>query len=180
MRNTHLAIAALLIPMLTGCLDIDIEIPVATGVATVQGNEILAKANATLHGDILQPAAIDKKLGLDGTDVTTVHLSEFSLLATEDALADDEDLDDLSFVAAMTIFVRSTDEASNLPEIAVAWYYRDEVETEDFSEILFDVDAELELLPYVEEGFELFSKSVGAIPTDDVSVEGIAVFIATN
>ena len=163
--------------VLAGCYEVELEIPVVTNVAIITGNELLNKANTRLHGEILEPAQIDADLGIDSKDVSSFLLSGFTLQLTDDSLSPG-DSDDLEFLDSMVIYARSLDSSSGLREIAVAWYYKGEQNVLADGSLEFEVDPQLELLPYMETGFELFSDSVGAIPADDVSVEGLATFLA--
>ena len=173
-RYTTFLAAALL---MAGCYEVELEIPVVTNVAVIAGNEVLNKANTRLHGEILEPDQIDDSMGVDSKDVSSFLLTEFTLQLTDDSLTVG-DTDDLQFIDSMVIYARSLDSSSGLKEIAVAWYYKGEQRTLPDGSLEFEVDPQLELLPYMETGFELFSDSVGAIPADDVSVEGLATFLA--
>ncbi len=173
-RYTTLLAAALL---MVGCYEVELEIPVVTNVAVITGNEVLNKANTRLHGEILEPAQIDANMGVDSKDVSSFLLTGFTLQLTDDSLTAG-DTDDLQFLDSMVIYARSLDSSSGLKEIAVAWYYKGEQKVLADGSLEFEVDPQLELLPYMETGFELFSDSVGAIPADDVSVEGLATFLA--
>jgi hypothetical protein len=163
---------------LSGCFDIELEVPVLTQVATVEGNAVLNKANAKLHGEVLAPSRIENGFGLGDQAIGQVYLQDFVLRVTDDARADLYDIDDLLFVESIVLYVRPLDEHSALKEVAVAWYYQDESMDSTPSELVFEVDPEMDLKAYVDAGFELYSKSVSRVPADDVSVEGLATFIA--
>jgi len=178
MRYIILTVAIISMTAATGCFEVELEIPVATEVAIIQGNELLHKANATLHGEILRPARVNKNFGIADQGLSSVRLSDFRIQVTDDAVAGENDVDDLKIVISMVIYVRSLDEESELQDIAIAWYYADEADGLDAGLIQFELDEETELMPYLEEGFELYSKGVSGVPMDDVSVEGIAVFAA--
>ena len=177
MTNVALVLTAMSILSLSGCFEVQLEVPVITQVATIEGNEILNQANAKLHGEILEPALVGKNFGLSDK-ISQVRLAEFEIRVTDDALGSDTDVDDLQFVESMVIFARSQDPDSGLDEVAVAWYYAEETDGSDPEILRFEVDSELDITPYLTDGFELFSKSVSRIPVDDVSVEGLAVFTA--
>lgn len=178
MKHTILIIAIVSLVAATGCFEVELEIPVATPVATILGNELLHKANATLHGEILKPTRVNKNLGIADQSIASVSIVEFKIQVTEDAVADDADVDDLQFVDSMVVYVRSLNPDSGLEDLAIAWYYADEAVQEDAGVMPFEVDGDIELLPYLADGFELYSKSVSGVPMDDVSVEGLAVFSA--
>ncbi len=177
MTCMKLILTALSVLSLGGCFDVELEVPVITQVATIEGNEILHKANAKLHGEILEPAQVGKNFGFS-EKISQVRLAEFEVRVTSDSVESATDVDDLAFVESMVIFARSQDPDSGLDEIAVAWYYADETDGDDPEILRFEVDNELDITPYLNDGFELFSKSVSHIPGDDVSVEGYAVFTA--
>ncbi len=176
MRYMTPTLALLVSVALTGCFDVELEVPVLTQVATVEGNQALNKANATLHGEVLDPARVTNGFGLGDQPMEHVHLADFSVRVTDDALDGPADIDDLEFIDSMVVYVGSLEEDSALKDVAVAWYYRDEAPDSDDRSLHFEVDSEMDLKPYLEEGFELFTKSVSRVPADDVSVEGLATF----
>lgn len=178
MKHTIIAISILSTVALGGCFDIELQVPIITQVATVEGNHALFMAKATLHGEVLQPARIDNGLGLGGQAIGQIYLEEFNLQVTDDARTGIEDIDDLMFVDSMVIYVRSLDESTGLKEVAVAWFYNSESPDSTADRLVFEVDPELDLKAYVDSGFELFSKGVTRVPGDDVSVEGVALFTA--
>jgi hypothetical protein len=178
MKRIIIAISILSTVALGGCFDIELQVPVITQVATVEGNQALFMAKATLHGEVLQPARIEDGLGFGDQAIGQVYLEDFTLMLTNDARAGIDDIDDLDFVESMTIYVRSLDESSGLKEVAIAWFYREESPDSTPSQLVFESDPELNLKAYVDGGFELFSKGVSRVPADDVSVEGIATFTA--
>ncbi len=177
MKNIVTILTAIIPATLAGCFDVELQIPVATQVATVEGNEVLHKAKAKLSGELLDPAKVESNFGIDDKQLGDVHLLDFQIQRTDDAVAGPSDQDDLLFVESVVIYVRSTSPTAMLPEIAVAWYYSDEGEAS--ADVLqFETDPTIDLTPYLDNGFELFTKSVSGVPGDDVSVEGVAVFSA--
>ena len=172
-------LAIMVAVLATGCFDVELEIPVATQVATIKGNLALHNAKARLYGEILEPARIDKFDAFKSQQMDSIRLETFAVRVTADALLDAEDVDDLAFVESMVIYVRSVNPDTTLPDVAVAWYYADETEHIDLEFLEFEVDSQLGLDEYFTEGFELFSKSVGMVPADDVSVQALASFVAT-
>jgi len=161
-----------------GDFDMEFEVPVATQIATVAGNQVLYEAKAKLTSEFMEPIKLEKNLGVTDQKVAAAYLAEFRLQVTEDSQESPDDDDTLEFVEKMVIYVRSSNPESRLKEHAVAWYYKDENEGDDPLVLEFEVDAEFELTDYMVEGFELFSHSVSGVPGDDVSVEGMAVFNA--
>ena len=176
--NLAVAIAAFGLTLFWGCVDIEIRIPVITNVATIDGNAALHKAHTKLHGNLLEPAHIEPDLGLKNEKLKSVHLLKFNLRVTPEAWDGPGDNDDLAFIEEVIIFAHSNAPDKTLEDLPVAWYYAQEDDGTDFSEISFEVDKKLNLLPYVESGFELTTTSVTFVPEDDVSVEGEALFSA--
>lgn len=164
--------------LMMGCFAVELEIPVATQVATIKGNEALALAKARLFGEILEPARVDQFDGFGGQQMESIRLDSFAVMVTADALSDSDDVDDLAFVESMVIYVRSIDPDSELDDVAVGWYYAEEADLVDPAVLVFEVDDEMSLDEYFAEGFELYSKSVGLVPADDVAVQAFANFIA--
>ncbi|MBM4353113.1 MAG: hypothetical protein FJ109_04850 [Deltaproteobacteria bacterium] len=177
MKNIVTILTAILPAMLAGCFDVELQIPVATQVATVEGNEVLHKAKAKLSGELLEPAKVESNFGIGDKNLEQVRLLDFQVQLTNDAVAGPADQDDLLFVESVVIYVESSNPLSMLPDVAVAWYYEDEGESSP-DVLRFETDSELDLTPYLEHGFTLYSKSVSRVPGDDVSVEGVAVFSA--
>lgn len=173
--TTMTALLISLAPLL-GCYEVELEVPVVTQVAVVDGNPILNKAGARLFGQLLEPVVIDDQMGLSTDSVMAVTLEDFELHTTMDSVAGEEDTDDLTFVDDMVVYIRSVNPDTRLKAIAVAWYYAGETDSTEAGSLQFETDPGIDLLPYLEEGFELFSESSGSVPEDDVSIEGVATF----
>ncbi len=178
MKRIFLTLSILSTVTLGGCFDIELQVPVITQVATVEGNYALFMAKATLHGEVLKPARVEDGLGFGDQAIGQVYLDDFTLLVTDDARDGLDDQDDLEFVDSMIIYVRSLDESAGLKEVAIAWFYREESPDSTPGKLVFESDPELNLKAYVDGGFELYSKGVSRVPEDDVSLEGIATFTA--
>lgn len=172
----HSLVAVLVLSVTaSGCYDVEVEIPVVTQPATIFGNVVLNKANTKLTGPLLPPSRIEAGLGLDQGDVTSMALTSFDVRLAGASSADEEL--SLDFVDSAVLYVRSTMDGSDLPEMAIAWFYRDEDSGTATADLIdFEVDSAIELLPYLEEGFELFTSSSGYVPATDVIIEGVAVF----
>ena len=173
-----MALATSAIALFLGCVDVEIRIPVITNVATIEGNTALHKAKTKLYGSLLEPALIEPNLGLKNEKLKTVHLLKFTVSITHDAWSGPDDFDDLAFVEEAIIFIHSNAPGNTLDDLPVAWYYAQEADITDFSSLRFEVDRKINLLPYVETGFELITQSVTFVPEDNVSVEGEALFSA--
>ena len=163
--------------LLAGCVDVELEIPVSTGVSTVPGDENLYSHQTTLHDALLAPLRIDDGLGLGDQDLSSATLVEFQLDVPACTVAG-TDTDDLGFIQSMTIFVEPLSTGSRLPRLPIAWYVKGKVGAFDGTTVLFDVDSGIELLEYVQEGFLITATSEAAVPHDDVSIEGTATFVA--
>ena len=173
-RRAHLPILAALAILASGCWSVELELPVTTGVSVIPGNEVLHKVGARLFGEIFEPMRVDDEIA-EAADFSSFLLESFYLGLTEDAI-DAGDDDDLDFIDEMVVFVRPVSPHCGLAEVEVARFERGE-DLSDPAELVFSITERLELLPYLECGFELRSEVEGAIPADDVSVEGIAVFV---
>ena len=158
-------------------VDKTVEIPVTIEVATIKGNEIIHKSNATVETEVLPLTRVDEHLGLTANEVDSLRLAAFKVAVTEHAVAGSDDTDDLQFVNSMVLYVHSLD-PDGPADRAVGWYYADEAKDSDFGVLHFEVDHEIDLSDYLEHGFQVFAKTVGGVPVDDVSVEGALVFSA--
>jgi len=156
----------------------NLEIPVTTETAVVEGNVVLNQANATVKKEIMGRAQVGKNLGLEDEPIDSVFLRDFKLQVTNDSVEGPEDVDDLKFVKNMTVYVRSLNPDSGLQDAAVAWYYAEEAEDDGTDDLKFQVSDDIDLAPYVEDGFELYSESFSGHPIDDVSLRGTALFSA--
>jgi hypothetical protein len=150
--------------------------PVDSEVIIVEGNEALHQTKALLNKELMAP--IQVKLGINEQEIYEVRLKDFQLELTEDAVEGPDDEDDLQFVNSMVFYIRSANPQSGLKERAIAWYYKDEAEGDDPGTIVFEVDDQIDLTPYADDGLELFSKSMSGAPLDSVSFKTRAIFDA--
>lgn len=164
------------LPFATGCLEVDLELPVVTQVAVIEGDPILAKANATLFKGI-EPFVVQDQLE-SSKGFKSFHLDSFLIQLTDDELSGPSDQDDLYFIDYYSIVIRATDADCELDPEQIAAFDRT-VTTSTMAEIRFEVNREVELLPYLKCGFELVSDMKGRVPPDNVSIEGVAVFVMT-
>ena len=154
-----------------------LELPPVDGqVAVVEGNEALYQTKAKLNKELLEPMQVT--LGYEDQDVDEVRLKNFQVELTPDAVDGPDDEDDLQFVDSMVLYVRSANPQAGLKERAIAWYYKDEAPGDDPGVLLFEVDDQIDLTPYVDDGLELFSKSMSGAPLDNVSFRTRAIFDA--
>jgi hypothetical protein len=171
-KNTSLLVAAAMVA--SGCWSVELELPVSTGVSVVQGNEILNKAGVRLFGEIFEPVRVDHEIA-EVADLSSFYMESFYLGLTDDSLLPGDD-DDLAFVDKMIVYLRPATPHCGLAEVEVARFER-EADRSSAEELVFSVTQRLELLPYLECGFELRSEVEGLVPADDVSIEGIAIFV---
>jgi len=150
--------------------------PIDSQVTIVEGNEALYQTKAKLNKELMAP--LNVKLGIHEQEVFEVRLKNFRLELTEDAISGPDDQDDLQFVDSMVFYIRTTDPGMPLKERAIAWYYKDEADGDDPGKLVFEVDDQIDLTPYVEHGLELFSKSMSGAPLDNVSFRTRAIFDA--
>lgn len=171
LRNILLAAVVL---VASGCWSVELELPVSTGISVIQGNEILNKAGARLFGEIFEPVRVDDDLA-DASDLKSFTMEAFYLGLTDDAIGPGDD-DDLAFIEKMIVYIRPGSPHCGLAEVEIARFEQDTHRSTP-EELVFSVTKRLELLPYLECGFELRSDAEGLVPADDVSVEGIALFV---
>ena len=173
-RNHHVPLLAVVAMVASGCWSVELELPVSTGVAVVQGNEILHKAGARIFGELFETVRVDPDIA-EVEELSSFYLESFYLGLTDDSLLPGDD-DDLSFIDRMIVYVRPSSPHCGLAEVEVARFERG-VERSTAEELVFSVTQRLELQPYLECGFELRTEVEGLVPADDVSMEGIAIFV---
>ncbi|MFH1530411.1 MAG: hypothetical protein ABIK09_06710 [Pseudomonadota bacterium] len=173
-RNHFISLLAVVALMASGCWSVELELPVSTGVAVIQGNEILHKAGVRIFGELFEPVRVDQDLAEIG-DMSSFYLESFYLGLNEDSIKPGDD-DDLGFIDRMIVYIRPASPYCGLAEVEIARFERGLDRSTD-EELVFSVTQRLELLPYLECGFELRSDVEGMVPPDDVSVEGIAIFV---
>jgi hypothetical protein len=147
-------------------------------VAIVEGNQAMHEAGAKLHAQSYDLDKVEKNLGVTDKELVEVHLSSFEVELTEDAKAGADDQDDLQFVDKMILYVRSANPDSTIDQRAVAWFYREESPASTADTLVFEPAADFDFSEFAEEGFELYAKTEGGVPLDDVSFNGTAVFLA--
>ncbi len=173
-RFKKLPLLAAVALVASGCWSVELELPVSTGVAVVQGNEILHKAGVRLFGEIFDPVRVDEDI-VDVVELSSFYMESFYLGLTDDAIGYGDN-DDLGFIDEMIVYIRPASPHCGLAEVEIARFER-EAERSTAEELVFSTAQRLELLPYLECGFELRSEVEGLVPSDDVSIEGIAIFV---
>lgn len=103
--------------------------------------------------------------------IDSVTLSKLTLTITATAMPSG-DTDTWAFVDDIHVFVRSSRSGSTLPRVEIASVHAPGAVTT----MSFDVKADVDLQPYVEEGSVVEGESAGTLPEDDVSYAGQGVF----
>jgi len=103
--------------------------------------------------------------------IDSVTLSELTLTITATAMPSG-DSDDWSFVDAIHVFVKSSKSGSTLPRVEIA----KAIAPGSVTTLAFDVNSDVDLQPYIEEGSIVEGESSGRAPEDDVSYAGKGVF----
>jgi hypothetical protein len=155
---------------LAGCgiADFDVEQPIVE--QRVQGTGIPAPLAA------LFPLPLDLDLSAEIKKRTTgpidsITLSSLSLTITPTAQPDG-DVDDWSFVDEIRVFVKSSRAGSSLPRLEIAHATAPGAVTT----LEFEIVADVNLKPYVDQGSIVESQGRGTIPADDVTYDGRGVF----
>lgn len=155
-----------------------LEFARTSNVAVVEGNEAMHQAGAKLHSKNYDLDKVEKNLGVTDQQLGEVYLSSFKVKLTSDAVAGTDDQDDLQFVDKMILYVRSANPDSTIDQRAVAWFYREESPDSTADTLVFEPAHDFDFSEFAEEGFELYAKTEGGVPLDDVSFNGTAVFLA--
>jgi hypothetical protein len=145
-----------------GVTDFDVEQPVPP--QTVQGSGIPAPLAAIFPLPL--NLDLESKIKAQHTGpIDRVTLSSLTLHITSSG-------GDWSFVSSVDVFVSSTRSGTTLPKVKIA-----SVSSPGAVQTLtFDVDAGVNLKPYIDEGSQIDSNGSGTQPTHDVSFDGKGVF----
>ncbi len=142
-----------------------------------ESEEIVVEASplaTTPLGDVFPtriPMEIDLEEELakqDASGAKSVKLRELYFELTENT-----EKDSFDFIDDITIRVSSRESGSDLPEAELAW--RDPV-PRDVDKFVFDIDDELDLKPYAEEGLRLRTSASGSAPSSEVRFKVYANF----
>ena len=177
MKLKVLALMIVLPVFICSCMEIDVPIEKTSKVMTVEGDELLHRAGVKTYGGIIKPYKAKRKL--KSGELFSVKLTGLYLDVTDDAMPDGDE-DDLEFLLSATVYMRSLDEHSELPDIPIAWYERDEAMDDARMVLDFEVDFTSELQPYFVTGFELYSDAVMIVPEDDVSLQAHIRFMGQH
>jgi hypothetical protein len=145
-----------------GIADFDVEQPVPQ--QTIQGSGLPAPLAAIFPLPLTLD--LDSKIKAQETGpIDSVTLSSLTLQITSAA-------GDWSFVQSVEVSVESTRSGSTLPKVQIA-----SVSSPGAVRTLaFDVEAGVNLKPYIDEGSQVSSRGAGSQPTQDVTFDGVGVF----
>jgi hypothetical protein len=151
-----------------GITDFDITQPVPE--QQVQGSGIPAPIAALFPIPLsLDLSAEIQKQTTGPIDSVTLSSLELTITDTNRPSGDD---DTWEFVDEIRVFVSSRASGSALPRVEIASVSAPGAVTT----MVFDVDGDVDLKPYVDEGSVVESEASGSVPTDDVSYDGEGVF----
>ena len=156
--------------LVAGCGVTDFDITQPVPEQTVAGSPLPGPLGALFPIPIsLDIAARIKAMDTGPIDSVTLSSLELSITKTDEP---GSDTDDWSFVSEIDVFVSSTASGTTLPKVMIAHVSQPgAVQT-----IAFDVDASVNLKPYIDEGSRVDGESTGNAPPDDVSYDGSGTF----
>lgn len=141
---------------------------------TEESEPIVIEASPLPFSDLF-PAQIPMEMNLeqeleeqDASGARSVTLTELYFETT-----DDTEQDNFDFVDEVTIEISSQQSDSDLPDETLAWL--DDV-PEGESTIFLEVDDEIDLKPYAEEGLRMNTDASGSAPSQDVEFKVFAKF----
>jgi hypothetical protein len=158
------SLAACLALSLAGCgiADFDVEQPVPA--QTIQGSGIPAPLAAIFPLPL--SLELDSKIKAKETGpIDSVTLSSLTLQITSSE-------GDWSFVRSIEVTVESTKAGTALPKVKIA----SAASPGAVKTLEFAVESSVNLKPYIDEGSQVNSSSMGTQPTRDVSFDGKGVF----
>lgn len=155
--------------LLTGCPNLgSFTFTEESPEQTVSGSPLGGLAN-------LFPASIPLEIDLeqelqeqDASGARSVHLIELYF-----ELTDDTEEENFDFLDNIELEVSSADSNSDLPRRDLAW--RNPVPTGE-NRFEFDIDEEVDLKPYAEEGLRLRTTASGSAPNNDAKFRVVATF----
>ncbi len=105
--------------------------------------------------------------------IDTIFIKSFSLSITSTEIDGTEDVDNFDFLSSVTVSIESTKDGTSLLSKKIA-----EIQSvpDGQTELDFTVYEDINLQPYVEEGFIINSSVEGSQPTDNVSFDGLTVY----
>lgn len=163
-----LALVMCVISAACGVTDFDVTQPIVE--QRVQGSPLPGPL-ASLFPLPLSVDLSSKIKAMHTGPIDSVTLSKLTLSMTPTA-QDSGDTDDWSFVDEIRVFVKSSMEGSTLPRVEIAHVTNPGAVTT----LMFEVEGDVNLDPYVNEGSIVEGESSGRLPPDDVSYDGEGVF----
>lgn len=162
-RSLPLLVASCAV-VLSGCITFPIGVEISE--QSVTGDPLAAASGmeVPLELDFDGSMQLDESVDL----AKNVRVLDLSLRITDTA-RDADDTDNFDFVSGVTVYVRPESEQSDLPEVIVATSLAPE---EDGQLLPFEVDSEVDLTPYLEEGMRVRTEAIGTVPEDDVTFDG--------
>ena len=174
MRHIIIAIALVLATAgSTGCSDLgSFTVDQSTGEVFVEGSS--SPVNDLLPPNVLPPLALDFDLQSeleerDADGAEGVYLNALTLRTTDTAVADADDTDNFDFLDRIEFYVESRREGTELERVLVGSV--DPV-PEGLETLDVDVDSNINLKPYAQEGMRITTSGNGSVPPDDVTIEG--------
>lgn len=157
-------VVCLMVAGMTGCgiADFDISQPVPS--QTIQGSNLPGPLASVFP--IPLSLDLDSKIKAQNTGpIDSVTLHELTLDITSTG-------GDWSFVSKIDVYVESTKQGTTLPKTHIAAVSS----PGKVRSLSFDVDGDVNLKPYIEEGSQVDSSGSGTAPSQDVTYNGKATF----
>jgi hypothetical protein len=166
----HLAFLSSCAVLAAGCGITDFDITQPVPEQRIAGSGIPAPIAA------LFPIPLDLDLSAEIQKQTTGPIGSVTLASLQLTITATDrptgDSDDWSFVDEIHVFVKSSAQGSSLPRVEIASATAPGAVTT----LAFEVDGEIDLKPYVDEGSIVESTASGTAPSDAVSYDGSGVF----
>jgi hypothetical protein len=105
--------------------------------------------------------------------IDTIFIKSFTLSITSTEIDGTEDVDNFDFLSSVSVTIESTKTDTTLEPKKIA-----EIQSvpDGQTELDFTVYDDINLQPYVDEGFIINSNVDGSQPTDNVSFDGLSVY----
>lgn len=166
MRACWLLVATMF--FFTGCGAFDFEVEQTIDEVLVQGDSSLYAQRFPLPQDIIPAQAWSYNLAQEPAGI---FLEAMSLEMTTTAGLINGQLPTFDFMYGITFYVNSTQEGSTLESKPLAWG----APRWGSIEMVMEPNFALNLVPYIDEGFEITSILKAAVPATNLSFKGSAV-----
>ncbi|HET9622090.1 MAG TPA: hypothetical protein VFP84_12030 [Kofleriaceae bacterium] len=155
---------ACMVTALAGCGALDFDVSQNVPAQTVQGSGLPAPLASVfpipLNLDINSKIKQQNTGPIDSVTLSSLHLEITSTGG------------DWSFVSSIDVFVESTKAGTTLPKVKIASVSKPgAVRAFDFQ-----VNGDVNLKPYIDEGSQVDSNGAGTQPTQDITFDGKATF----